>query len=99
MPLLRASAVSFWPTAVSCHFELLAFAFMAVFGFDWSILRCDDSILSQLTASGAGPAFLANASQSGVSQHGSFARANCPVAWEFFFAMFLEIFFRMSKLV
>ena len=79
VPLLRASAVSLWPTTVSRHFKLLAFTFRAV-GFDWSIKRRDDSILSQLTFSGAGPAFLAVASQSGVFQHGSSPRVNCSVA-------------------
>ena len=83
MPLLRASAMSFfWPTTVSLHFELVVFACMVV--FDWSIIRRDDSILSQSTFEAGNPAFLAVASRSGISQHVSFERVNCPVAWEFF---------------
>ena len=86
MPLLRASAMSFvWPTTVSRHFGLLAFACMAVFGVEWSFIRRDDSILSHSTSFGASnSAFLAVASWSGISQHGSFTRVYCPVALEFF---------------
>ena len=50
-PNFRSSAMSFvWPTTVSRHFGLLAFACMAVFGVGWSIIRRDDSILSHSTS-------------------------------------------------
>ena len=51
VPLLRASAMSFvWPTTVSRHFGLLAFASMTVFAVEWSIIRRDGSILSHSTS-------------------------------------------------
>ena len=85
-PNFRSSAMSFvWPTTVSRHFGLLAFACMAVFGVEWSIIRRDDSILSHSTSfEASNSAFLAVASWSGISQHGSFTRVYCPVALEFF---------------
>ena len=85
-PNFRSYAMSFvWPTTVSRHFGLLAFACMAVFGVGWSIIRRDDSILSHSTSfEASNSAFLAVASWSGISQHGSFTRVYCPVALEFF---------------
>ena len=95
VPLLRASAMSFvWPTTVSCHIGLLEFACTAVFGVDGLKKRHDDSILSQSISFEPGKsAFLAVASMSGISQHGSFERVNCLVAWESFCCSALLIFY------
>ena len=67
--------------------------------WDLSIIRCDDSILSQSTSFEAGnPAFLGVASQSGVSQHGSSKRSNCPVAWEFLVCSVLLTLYELCAL-
>ena len=73
---------------------------MAVFGIDWSIIRRDDSILSHSTSfEASNSAFLAVASWSGISQHGSFERVNCPVAWEFFSCSALLTFLVLAVLM
>ena len=99
-PNFCSSAMSFVrPTTVSRHFGLLAFAYMAVFGVEWSIIRHDDSILSHSTSfESSNSAFLAVASRSGISQHGSYTRANCPVAWEFFHCSALLVFIVLAVL-
>ena len=84
MPLLRASAMSFvWPTAVSRHFGLLAFASMTVFAVEWSIIRRDGSILSHSTSY--------EASSVWHFEHCSFGLGNCPVVWEFFYCSALHV--------
>ena len=100
MPLLHASALSFvWPKTVSCHFGLLAFACMAVFGVEQSIIRCDDSILSHSTSfEASNSAFLTVASRSGISQHGSYMHAHCLVAWESFHCSALLVFIVLAVL-
>jgi len=84
VPLLRASAMSFvWPTTVSRHFGLLAFASMTVFAVEWSIIRRDGSILSHSTSY--------EASSVWHFEHCSFGLENCPVAWEFFYCSALHV--------
>ena len=84
VPLLRASAMSFvWPTTVSRHFGLLAFASMTVFAVEWSIIRRDGSILSHSTSY--------EASSVWHFEHCSFGLENCPVVWEFFYCSALHV--------